>query len=62
MTKRQKLSIEIRQQVLHEAGYKCANPTCRSIITLDIHHLDYVSEDGENLPTNLIANSGDADQ
>ncbi len=54
-TKRQTISIEIKLQVLHEAGYKCSNPTCRTIITLDIHHLDYVSKGGSNTPSNLLA-------
>jgi hypothetical protein len=40
--------------VLHEAGYKCANPICRTIITLEIHHLEPVSKDGSNEPDNLL--------
>ena len=56
MTKKRKpLSLETRKLVLHEAGYKCANPTCRGILTLDIHHLDYVSEGGADTPDNLLA-------
>jgi len=54
-TKRQKIPLQIKQQVLHEGGYKCGNPTCRSILTLDIHHLEYVSEGGDNNPSNLLA-------
>lgn len=53
--KRRPITREIRQQVLHEAGYKCANPACRIILTIDVHHLDYVSEGGSNQPANLIA-------
>lgn len=45
----------VRIEVLHEAGYRCAVPTCRGIITLDIHHINYVSEGGTNSPENLIA-------
>ena len=41
--------------VLHEAGYRCSNPTCRTILTLDIHHLDYVSEGGADVHENLLA-------
>ena len=41
--------------MLHEAGYKCSNPTCRGILTIDIHHLDYVSDGGSDSPDNLIA-------
>jgi hypothetical protein len=40
--------------VLHEAGYKCANPCCRYPLTLDVHHLYYVSEGGSNTAENLL--------
>ena len=53
--KRKSISIETKLLVLHEAGYKCSNPTCRTIITLDIHHMEYVSEGGDNIPSNLLA-------
>ncbi|MCI2424742.1 HNH endonuclease [Candidatus Acetothermia bacterium] len=55
MKRRPQIITEIKRQVLHESGYKCANPACRTILTLDIHHLDYVSESGSNQPDNLIA-------
>jgi hypothetical protein len=56
MTKKRKsLPIETRKLVLHEAGYKCANPACRNILTLDIHHMEYVSEGGSDSPDNLLA-------
>lgn len=45
----------VRLQVLTEAGYRCAIPTCRSILALDLHHLLEVSEGGGNEPSNLIA-------
>jgi HNH endonuclease len=55
MTKKRKsIPIEVRKLVLHESGYKCANPACRSILTLDIHHLDYVSEGGSDNADNLL--------
>jgi hypothetical protein len=38
-----------------EAGYRCANPTCRTVLTLDIHHLDPVAEGGGGDAENLIA-------
>ena len=41
--------------MLHEAGYRCGNPVCRGILTLDIHHLYYVSEGGGDTPDNLLA-------
>lgn len=53
--KRKSIPIDVRRLVLHEAGYRCVNPTCRTIITIDLHHLDFVSEGGENTAENLIA-------
>ncbi|WP_159452315.1 HNH endonuclease [Singulisphaera sp. GP187] len=44
--------------VLHEAGYRCAVPVCRTILTLDIHHIVYVSEAGSDDPSNLLALCG----
>jgi len=38
-TERKKLPINIRVAVLTEAGYRCAIPTCRHPITLEIHHI-----------------------
>jgi hypothetical protein len=54
-SKRRTTNIDTKLQVLHEAGYRCSNPTCRTIITLDIHHLEYVSKGGDNNPSNLLA-------
>src|SRR6478752_867236 len=54
MPRRKKLDLHARRLVLHEAGYKCANPVCRNIITLDIHHIVYVSKSGSNAPENLL--------
>ena len=47
--------METRRLVLHEAGYKCGNPVCRAVLTLDIHHLLQVSEHGPDSPENLLA-------
>ncbi len=52
---RKKVPQDVRSRILHEAGYKCANPVCRTILTLDIHHLDYVADGGSNEPDNLLA-------
>lgn len=55
MTKKRKvIPVDIKKLVLHEAGYKCANPVCRTILTLDIHHIEYVSDEGGNDPSNLL--------
>lgn len=52
---RMNLSLKVRTVVLTEAGYRCAVPTCRQILALDIHHMYQVSEGGGNDPENLIA-------
>src|SRR5205807_407372 len=41
--------------VLTEAGYRCAVPTCRNILALDLHHMVQVSESGGNVVDNLLA-------
>jgi len=52
--RRKTIDIATRREVLHEAGYRCANPGCRGIITLDIHHIEYVSDGGGNGAENLL--------
>ncbi|MAT97094.1 MAG: hypothetical protein CL608_08130 [Anaerolineaceae bacterium] len=52
---RKNLSLKTRTIVLTEAGYRCAVPTCRGILALDMHHIWEVSEGGGNDPSNLIA-------
>jgi hypothetical protein len=52
--KARNVNTSIRGQVLHEAGYKCSNPRCRYPLTLDVHHLHYVSEGGSDDPANLL--------
>jgi hypothetical protein len=41
--------------VLIESGYRCAVPTCRGILAIDLHHIVEVSEDGGNDVGNLLA-------
>jgi hypothetical protein len=55
VARRKSLPIDVRQQVLHEAGYKCANPVCKHMLTLDIHHLVPISENGPDSMDNLPA-------
>jgi hypothetical protein len=55
MAPRKALPVDIKRLVLHEAGYKCGNPVCRTILTLDVHHLQPVAEGGGNGPANLLA-------
>ena len=52
---RKKIPLDVKQHILHETGFQCANPNCRRPLTLDIHHLQSVADDGSNDPQNLIA-------
>jgi hypothetical protein len=52
---RAKLPLKTTTQVLTEAGYRCAVPSCRSILALDLHHLWEVSAGGGDTPENLVA-------
>src|SRR5277367_223406 len=52
---RRKLSLKTRTIVLTEAGYRCAVPTCRGILALDMHHIWEVVHGGGDDPSNLIA-------
>ncbi len=40
--------------VLTEAGYRCAVPTCRTILAIDIHHMVEVVDGGGNEQANLL--------
>jgi hypothetical protein len=53
-TEAKKVPVDVRRLVLHESGYKCSNPACRYPLTLDVHHLYYVSEGGSDLAENLL--------
>ena len=53
--KRKAIPNSVRVSVLTECGYRCAVPTCRGILALDLHHIEYVSEKGDNSLSNLIA-------
>lgn len=55
MAKRITIPPATRQLVLLEAGYKCANPSCRHILTLELHHIVWVKDSGGNDPENLVA-------
>jgi hypothetical protein len=52
---RDKLPLNTRVIVLTESGYRCAIPTCRIILALDMHHIWEVSAGGSDDPSNLIA-------
>ena len=51
---RTKLPAAVRHQLLMEAGYKCGNPACPHVITLEVHHIEHVSEGGGDDPSNLL--------
>ncbi len=52
---RKNLPLKTVTIVLTEAGYRCAVPTCRGILALDMHHIWEVAAGGGNGPFNLIA-------
>lgn len=52
---REKLPLKTKTMVLTEAGYRCAVPTCRTILTLDMHHIWEVEYGGGDDPANLVA-------
>ena len=52
---RKKLPRRVVTDVLTEAGYRCAVPTCRGILAIDMHHIWEVSAGGGNELSNLIA-------
>lgn len=54
-TRRRPIPALIKQQVLIEAGYRCAVPTCRTVIPLDLHHITRVADDGSDEADNLLA-------
>jgi len=52
---RKSIPPSVREIVLIEAGHKCANPTCRHILTLELHHIIWVKDQGGDDPDNLLA-------
>jgi hypothetical protein len=52
---RNNLPLKTQIIVLTESGYRCAVPTCRNILALDMHHIWEVSVGGSDDPSNLIA-------
>ena len=52
---RKAIPQDVRRRVLTEAGYRCAVPTCRNILAIDLHHIVEVAEGGENDPSHLLA-------
>jgi hypothetical protein len=52
---RKTIPDSLKRQVLSEAGYRCAVPTCRNILALDLHHIVEVQEGGATELANLLA-------
>src|SRR5579863_56127 len=46
---------ELGVAVLAEAGYRCAAPTCRTILAIDLHHMVEISERDGFVVDNLLA-------
>ena len=55
MVARKPIPKPIQFAVLTEAGWRCAVPTCRTVLALDLHHLVEVGEGGKNDAANLLA-------
>lgn len=51
---RRKIPQQVVVQLLTEAGYRCAVPTCRNILALDMHHIVEIAEGGTDQPANLL--------
>jgi len=54
-TMRTAIPASLKREVLAEAGYRCAVPTCRTILAIDLHHIVEVQEGGGNELSNLLA-------
>jgi hypothetical protein len=54
MSSRPAIPQAVRIAVLTEAGYRCAVPTCRGILALDLHHIVEVAEGGAHDAHNLL--------
>ena len=53
-SKRRRVHDDLRALLLTQTGYKCGNPNCRGIITLEIHHIVQVVDGGGNELENLL--------
>jgi hypothetical protein len=51
---RKTIPAAIRREVDAEAGYRCGNPRCQTLVAVEHHHIEYVSEGGTNEAWNLL--------
>src|SRR6266849_3397548 len=49
------IPINVKREVLAKAGYRCAVPTCRTILAIDLNHIIEVQDGGPNELPNLLA-------
>lgn len=54
VSKRTKVPDDVKFVVLMESGYKCGCPTCRNVLTLQLHHIIWVRDGGGNEAHNLL--------
>lgn len=54
-TRREPVPSHTKALVLLECGYMCANPRCRHVLTLELHHIHWVRDGGGNSASNLLA-------
>lgn len=55
MSSRTAVPHEVAVEVLAEAGYRCAVPTCRTILAIEPHHIVEISEGNGYVVDNLLA-------
>lgn len=55
MSNRPNIPAELKRKILVEAGHRCAIPTCRSMVKVEIHHIIPWCECQEHKEDNLIA-------
>lgn len=55
MARPRAIRVDVRRSVLIEAGYRCAVPTCRNLLVLDLHHIVPVRDGGSDDAHNLLA-------
>lgn len=52
---RSHIPTSTKLQILTESGYMCSNPRCKHILTLELHHIEWIRDGGGNSPENLVA-------
>jgi 5-methylcytosine-specific restriction endonuclease McrA len=55
MSERKAIPAKLRDKVLREAGYRCANPPCRTTLAIHLHHVIEVKAGGGDEFEKLMA-------